>query len=183
MNKQKVSEESLRNDLMKLPKKTLVDLVVAGGKNCWSVQNNWMEYIFGKYGNEAAGQADEAVFYKFARSMLYRERKILKIEGNDIRTLLQVYKFFPMQESNDTYITQVGDTKMVIQINSCTMGTQRRKRGLSLLPCKPAGTNFFNIMAKTVNSDAKVACVFCPPDEIPSDTMCKWEIEFPSPRQ
>jgi len=177
----KVSEESLREDLMKLPKETLVDLVVAGGKNCWSVQNNWMEYMFKEYGNEAAGKADEAVFQRFTRSMIYREKRILNIQGDDIAAFLKVFKFFPMQESDDAYFRLVDDNKVVFRINSCTMGKERRRMGRPLLPCKPAGMGMFKTVATMVNPDAKVRCVFCPPDEIPPDAMCEWEFEFPAP--
>ena len=177
----KASIENMREGLMKLPKETLVDLVVAGGRNCWSVQNNWMEYVYGKYGNEAAGQADEAVFQRFSKSLIHRERRILNIQGDDIPAFLEVFKYFPMQESDDTYIT-VDDAKVVIQINTCTMGTQRKKTGRPFLPCKPAGLNFFRTIAQMINPAAKVTCVFCPPDEVPADIMCKWEVEFPAPK-
>ena len=171
---------SAKKDLMKLPKKTLVELVLAGGQNCWSIQNNWMEYMYSKYGNQAAGDADENVFYKFSRSLIYRERRILGIEGNDVDTLMQVFRYGSMLDGDGMSMTKVSDTKLVIQIDSCTMGTMRRKTGRPMLPCKPAGFNYFKAVAQMVNPKAKVTCIFCPPDEIPKNVMCKWEIKFPA---
>jgi hypothetical protein len=174
------SDESLREDLMKLPKETLVDLVVAGGKNCWSVQNHWMEYMFREYGNEAAAKADEELFGRFTRSMIYRLKRILKIDGDDIPAFLRVLQFYPMQ-TPDSEIIEATDRRVVLQVNSCTMVRERTKRGLPLLPCKPAGIGCFEALATMVNPDAKVKCVFCPPDEIPPDAVCKWDFEFPAP--
>jgi len=111
-NEQKSSTGRLRDELMKLPKETLVDLVVAGGKNCWSVQDNWMEYMFKEYGNEAVGKADEAVFQRFTRGMIYREKRILNLHGDDLPTFLRVFKFFPMQESEDLELRQVSDNQV-----------------------------------------------------------------------
>lgn len=180
-NEQKSSTGRLRDELMKLPKETLVDLVVAGGKNCWSVQNNWMEYMFREYGNEAAAKADEAVFQRFTRSLVHREKRILNLHGDDLPTFLKVFGFFPMQESEDLELRQVSHNKVVLKINSCTMVRERTKRGLPLLPCKPAGIGCFETLATMVNPDVKVKCVFCPPDEIPPDAVCQWEFEFPAP--
>jgi len=180
-NEHKPSTQPLRDELMKLPKETLVELVEAGGRNCWSVQNNWMEYMFREYGNEAAAKADEVLFQRFTRSLVYREKRILNLHGDDLPTFLKVFRFFPMQESEDLEFRQVSDNKVVLQINSCTMVRERTKRGLPLLPCKPAGIGCFETLATMVNPDAKVKCVFCPPDEIPPDAVCKWEFEFPAP--
>jgi len=177
----RVSEESLREDLVNLPKETLAELVLAGGRNCWSVQNHWMEYMFREYGNEAAAKADSEVFGRFTKSMIYRLKRILDIKGDDIPAFMKVSKFFPMQESEDAYFRLVSDTKVVYRINSCTMGKERRRTGRPLLPCKPAGLATFEAMATMVNPNAKVKCVFCPPDEIPPGAMCEWEFEFPAP--
>jgi len=179
-NQHKASSEQLREELMKLPKETLAEMVEAGGRNCWSVQNHWMEYMLRQYGNDAAARADEELFQRFTRSMTYRSKRILNIEGDDIPAFLKVLTFFPMQ-TPDSEVVQVNDRTVVLRVSSCTMVRERTQRGLPLLPCKPAGIGCFATLATMVNRDAKVRCVFCPPDEIPPDAVCQWEFEFPTP--
>ena len=182
-NQQKVGENT-REELVNFPKEKLLDFIEVLGRDCQTVHNQWMAYMFKEYGDEAAAKADAEVFPRFARSMLYREREILDAQGNDISTLIELYKFFPTHLSpgiiSGEWI-EVADRRAVLRISSCTMGRERRKSGLPLLPCKTAGLAIYQTLATIVNPEAKVRCVFCPPDEIPPDAMCQWEFEFPRP--
>jgi len=42
--------------------------------------------MFREYGNEAAAKADEAVFQRFTRSLVHREKRILNLHGDDLPT-------------------------------------------------------------------------------------------------
>jgi hypothetical protein len=73
---------------------------------------------------------------------------------------------------------EIDNGRCYLSVTNCLPQKARIKRGLTELPCKSMGTAYFEGFAPTLNPQLKFKCIFCPPDEHPSDVWCKWEVGF-----
>jgi len=173
----KVNWDHLREELLELPKETLVDMVNMWVKNYWTNQGYWLTFVERDFGFECAGQLDGEVWEKLATAQAHRLVKLLNL-GNDIQSLSIVLKYTAAQWGGAGFeweILEISKDKLIMQVNKCPMGTFRDSQNLPLLPCKFGAPNLYKSLAHVINNEIEVKCLHAPPDERIEGIMCKWE--------
>ncbi|MGB4330945.1 MAG: hypothetical protein WBK03_05620, partial [Dethiobacteria bacterium] len=110
-----VTWESLKSELMELPKETLVEMV-----NMW-VKNYWMVNVERDFGFDDTARLDGEVWESAARAQSHRLKKLLNL-GDDLQSLAVVLKFCAAQwvPSGFTWeFLEVSADKLVMQVNQC----------------------------------------------------------------
>ena len=89
---------SRRDELMKLSKERLVDFIEMASSNFWTLQNNWMINVEGKFGRDVAVELDGMCYGRAAEVQIFRIKKFLNL-GDDMPSLarailLSLFSFF-----------------------------------------------------------------------------------------
>jgi hypothetical protein len=172
-----VTWESLKQELMMLPKDTLADMLNGWLKTYWSLQNYWMVYTEELFGFETAATLDERVWSKLAPIQAQRIRHILHL-GDDLQALAALLKFTATQWAGAGFawaFTEVSAKRLRMVVYKCPMGTYRKAQQLELLPCKHIASPLYITLAKTINDKIDVRCVHAHPDPPLENVMCQWE--------
>jgi len=172
-----VTWETLKRDLMSLPKETLAEMVNVWLKNYWTNQNYWMVYTEEAFGFEAAGNMDEKVWGKAGPAQAYRLKKILDL-GDDVQALASMFKLTAPQwvpAGFEWAITEITDTRLCFTVHKCPMGTYRKQQNLELLPCKNFSPPLYIGMSKAINEKFETTCIHAHPDPPKENVMCQWE--------
>ena len=172
-----VTWEKLKQELMSLPKETLVELFNIWLKNLWSTQSYWMVFAEEDFGFGAAGRLDGRVWEKTAPIQAYRTKKVLNLE-DDIQALATTLKFTAPQWVTAGFeweFLEITDKKLVMKIHKCPMGTYRKEHNLPLLPCKEMAPSLYTAFAHVINKKISTTCLHAHPDPPKPGTMCEWE--------
>jgi hypothetical protein len=166
---------NMKEELGKLQKETLIDLIEMGHKNFWGLQGNWFLYVEDILSTDDAIRADEVVFAKNCVAQAHRVKNLFKL-GDDVQSLITALNFAPILGNFEFEYDKVEENKFELKITKCPMHIWREKQGLSRHPCKPAGLASFDVFIKVINPDFEVRCIACPPDEpLPKGVWCWWE--------
>ncbi len=176
----RVTWDSLKKELMELPKETLVDMVDMWVKNYWTNQNYWMIMVERDFGEEVTGRLDSEIWQQTAKAQAHRIKRVLNL-GNDIQALATALKFTAPQWINAGFaweFVEVSDTRLVMRVNKCPMGTYRGELGLPIFPCKIGSPPLYIALAKVINEHFTVTCLHAHPDEPRPGVMCEWEFKL-----
>ncbi len=172
-----VTWDSLKNELMELPKETLVEMVNMWVKNYWTNQNYWMISVERDFGFDDTARLDGEVWENTAKAQSHRLKKLLNL-GDDVQALAVVLKFCAAQWAPSGFtweFLEVTDDKLIMQVNQCPMGTYRDAQNLPLIPCKLGAVNLYDALAKAINPAFKTTCLHAHPDPRIENVMCRWE--------
>lgn len=172
-----VTWEALKEELMNLPKETLVEMVSMWVKNYWTNQNYWMVCVERDFGFVEAARLDGEIWEHLATAQAHRLKKLLGL-GDDVQSLAVVLKFTAPQWVTAGFaweFLEIADKRLVMQINQCPMGTYRDSQGLELLPCKFGSDRLYRALARAVNPKFECTCLHAPPDPRIPGVMCRWE--------
>lgn len=176
----RVTWEGLRNELMDLPKETLVEMVNMWVKNYWTNQSYWMVNVERDFGFEHTARLDAEVWEGAARAQAHRLKKLLTL-GGDVQALAVVLKFCAAQwvpAGFEWELLEVSERKLLMQVNKCPMGTFRDAHGLPLIPCKLGAARLYAALASTINPSFKTTCLHAHPDRRIEGVMCRWAFEL-----
>ncbi len=161
--------------LMETPKDMLIDLMFMQMRNLWAVDGLYFLGIEERFGTEGATEVDAQVWNVMGKIEARRLKKILKIEGDDISTLMHVLKYSSWSlDLEDKEIIEEKDRAILRNIK-CRVQETRLKKGLDEFPCKKVRWGFLKSFAKEINPNFEVKCNLCPPDEHGQDLWCEWE--------
>jgi hypothetical protein len=172
-----VGWDGLKQDLMSLPKESLVELVNVWLKTFWTNQNYWMVFTEDEFGFEAAARMDEKVWGKTGPIQAYRVKQVLNL-GDNVQALATMFKLTAPQwvpAGFEWSITEITESKLSFTVHKCPMGTYRKQNNLELLPCKNISPPLYIHMAKVINEKFKTTCVHAHPDQPIENVMCQWE--------
>ena len=176
----KISWNNLKQELLDLPKETLVDMVDMWVKNYWTNQNYWMVLVERDYGEENAGRLDSEVWQQTAKAQASRLKRILQL-GSDIQALATTLKFTAPQWVNSGFeweLVGITSKRLVMRVTKCPMGTYRSDLNLPLFPCKSGSLPLYTALAKVINEKFLVTCLHAHPDNPRPGIMCEWEFKF-----
>ena len=162
---------SRRDELMKLSKERLVDFIEMASSNFWTLQNNWMINVEGKFGRDVAVELDGMCYGRAAEVQIFRIKKFLNL-GDDMPSLARAILLSLFSFYVDIEFPEITQTKVVRRVRVCPMQLERRRKGLPELPCKPALVSAYTKVAAAVNPKIKITHVLCPPDPHPEDLWC-----------
>lgn len=172
-----VNWDGMKSELMELPKETLVEMVNMWVKNYWTNQSYWMVFVERDFGFDAAGLLDMEVWEHLAKTQASRIKRLLDL-GDDVQALAVALKFTAPQWAPagfDWQFTEVTETRLIMEVNRCPMGTFRDSQGLDLLPCKLGSPRLYTALARTINPNFEVTCQHAHPDPRIQGVMCRWE--------
>ena len=177
----KVTWDSLKEELLELPKEDIVDLVDMWVRTFWTLQNYWMISIERDFGFDNAARLDGEIWENVAKAQAYRIKKNLKL-NNDIHALATLLKFCSAQWVNSGFeweFVEITNQRLVMRVNKCPMGTYRTAQNLPLLPCKLGASSLYQAFATVINQNFKVTCLHAHPDPPEAGVMCEWEFVLP----
>lgn len=176
----KVDWEVLREDLMEIPKETLVDMVDMWINNYWALQSYWVSYVERDFGLDAATRLDGEVFEKTARIQGRALKKLLNL-GDDMAAMAYTLKHTSPQWSPAGFeweFTEITDEHIKFYVKECPMGRFRKERGLELFPCKVISPPLYTALAKSINPKMTAKCVHAHPDTVKEGVNCEWIFEY-----
>jgi hypothetical protein len=172
-----ITWDGLKNDLLALPKESLVELINVWLKTFWTNQNYWMVFTEEEFGFDTAARMDEKVWGKTGPVQAYRVKQVLNL-GDDVQALATMFKLTAPQwvpAGFEWSITEITENKLGFTVHKCPMGTYRKKNNLELLPCKNISPPLYIHMAKVINEKFNTTCVHAHPDPPIENVMCQWE--------
>ncbi|GHU65172.1 hypothetical protein AGMMS49983_12440 [Clostridia bacterium] len=175
-----VTWDVLREDLLQIPKETLVDMVSMWINNYWANQNYWVSFVERDFGQEQAERLDAEVFKKTARIQAKALKALLGL-GDDMKTMAFVLKHITTQWTPagfDWVLDEVTDEHVVFHVNSCPMSKYRLGNDLEVFSCKVIASPLYDTMVKAVNPRMRAICTHAHPDEKVDGLMCAWEIVY-----
>lgn len=175
-----VTIESLKEDLSKFSKETLIDMVDMWIQNYWVCQNYWVTYVERDFGTDAATRLDGEVFKKSTKIQARRLKELLHL-GDDMEALAFTLKHTTPQWISAGFrweFNEISDDRIRLTVRQCPMGTFRKGHGLEVFPCKIISPPLYTALAKGINPRMKANCVHAHPDPDKEDVMCQWEFVY-----
>ncbi len=163
--------------LSKLPRKKLIALLDAYARQALSVDGYWFMGVEDKYGYEATFEIDHKAWEKLSAIEGHRVAEALGIKKGNASEILDCLEVSPFSLSLGPKIEKISENKGIFYLHDCRIQKNRIKMGRTEFACKPVGLTWVTNFATAINPQAKVSCVFCPPDAHPDDVWCQWEIE------
>lgn len=165
-------------ELEKLPKETLIDLVKMYSRNWMTLDGLWFSGVEERYGLDAAMDIDTRMWQIGSMIETKRIKELLKM-GGGLENILRAINFMSWSPSFG-YEYDILDDRAIWTCRRCPPQEQRIKAGIGEFPCKPTFDACFNNVIQVIDPAFKVRCIFCPPDPHPDDTWCQWEFYLPN---
>jgi len=166
-----------RVEMVKLPKKTLIELLKMYSRNWQSLDRNWFGLVESEYGLEAAVRLDLRSWEKQAVLEAQRIKKVLKLDKGGLASVLTVLSFMSWQLASPLFeIEEESPEKIVFYYPRCAIHESRNKQHKPVFPCKTMKLGLLSNISKVVEPRAVVRCIHCPPDPHREGFWCKWEL-------
>lgn len=165
--------------LQSLGKDELIRIIVDDAKNWLAHDGLWFQAVEGRYGLEAAIEADRAAWEQFTVIEAKRILERLGMKpGGGIPALLRCLEHRLYARLNTQDAVEVTATRAVFRMRDCRVQSARRRKGLADFPCKPVGLVEYAGFARTIDPGIRTRCISCPPDAEAGDVACAWEFSL-----
>jgi len=159
-----------------MSKAQLIDLLKLYAQLLLTVDGLWFVGTEKVKGLDEAIKFDKEIWRQFGALEAKRMKKLLGMKSiTTVEDICKLVLLSPMWVSVGPQ-AEIQNGRCYLSATNCHPQKARIKHGLSELPCKSLGAAYFEGFAPALNPDLKYRCVFCPPDEHPEDTWCKWEV-------
>ena len=159
-----------------LPKEELLKLLDAYAKAWQAMDGAYFLAIEKKYGIDAAIEMDKEAWRLFSPIEAKRIMKEFDVEERGgLRALEKALGFRVYARLNEQSCEWTDDRTLQFTMNQCRVQVARGRKGLPDFPCKEVGVIEYTTFAQTIDPRIKTRCVFCPPDDHPTDAYCRWE--------
>lgn len=167
-----------KEELMKLDKEILIDILSDAAKNWLAHDGLWFLEVEKENGMEKAIKYDTGAWEKFTVIEAKRIMKRHHIEKNSGLDGLEKALGFRLY----AYLNQMSiireENVLTLYMNQCRVQNARKRDGRSDFPCKPVGMVEYSFFAKTIDERITVTCITCPPDPHPNGYYCGWEFRL-----
>ncbi len=169
-----------RKILAEMPIEELLDFLFLQLRNLWRIDGLYFLGIEEKFGTETATEIDSQVWQIMAKIEAKSLKRMFKVDENvDIPTIMNLLQKSSWALDQPFKVVEVDDKRAVLHVEKCRTQEARLKKNFGEFPCKIVRFGYLKNFAQTLNSNADVNCLICPPDEHPSDLWCKWEFILP----
>lgn len=170
-----MSEEFLRS----IPRDTLEGMLVDFSKNWLAHDGLWFQAAERRFGMEAAIELDSDAWKTFTRLEAHRIMARHGIEENGgPDALKRALRYRMYAVLNEQMITEEGDRSFVFKMVDCRVQSARKRKGLTLFPCKSVGMIEYSGFAAAVDRRIRTECIACPPDDGERDFYCGWRFSL-----
>lgn len=163
--------------LENLSRETLETMLGDFAKNWLAHDGLWFQAVEKQYGITKAIELDTEAWSQFTVIEAKRIMALHNIPPNSgldgLKKALgfRLYAFLNVQEiRNETA------TSFEFFMVNCRVQSARKRKGMSLFPCKLVGIEEYTGFARTIDARIKTAGICCPPDpDAGSDYFCGWK--------
>lgn len=167
---------SLREELLRLPKETLVDLLEDAAKNWLAHDGLWFQAVERMHGMAEAIEADRQAWEQFTVIEAQRIMQRLGLApGGGIPALKQALRYRLYAHLNTQEIIDKDERTILFRMNNCRVQAARQRKGLPDFPCKSVGIVEYALFAHTIDPRFRTYVIACPPDPHPPEFFCAWE--------
>jgi len=159
-----------------LDKEQLLGVITDFAKNWLAHDGLWFQAVERRYGLEKAIELDTEAWKDFT---VIEARRIMKrynikdnsgLEGLKEALGYRLYAALNIQEfRNET------ENSFEFYMVDCRVQSARRRKNMTLFPCKSVGVVEYSRFAETIDPRIKTECICCPPDEQAGEEYyCGW---------
>lgn len=162
-------------------KDVLVELLKLYSKLFLAIDGFWYLAIKGRISDEEALACDVWAWEKEVRYEMRRLTKLLRIEGNDVATLMKALQMSPWFQNVAYRIEMAGRNSALLTITDCPVleALEKEGEGREKTICKVMDAMVFKKYAEFFNPDIEVRYLKLPPRESKRDICCQWEFKAP----
>jgi hypothetical protein len=169
-----------RKMLSSLPTEKLLDFLFLQIRNLWRVDGLYFLNIEKEFNTENATKIDTAVWETMAQIEAKSLQKMFQIGDNpDIPTIMNLLLKTSWALDQPFKTVEISNKRATLTVTRCRTQEARLKKGLGEFPCKKVRLGYLRVFTKTLNPNAEVNAIICPPDKHPPDIWCKWEFFIP----
>jgi hypothetical protein len=167
-------------DDKELSPEILRDMLTDFSKNWLAHDGLWFQAVEKQFGIDKAIELDREAWKDFTvieAKRIMKRHQILEnsgLEGLKKALGLRLYAFLNVQEiRNET------DNSFEFYMIDCRVQSARRRKQMTLFPCKSVGVVEYSGFAKTIDPKIKTECIACPPDESAGkEFYCGWRFSI-----
>jgi len=164
------------NDSRQLSPELMEKMLVDFAKNWLAHDGLWFQAVEHHYGLEKAIELDTEAWIRFTvveATRIMARHDIPEnsgLEGLKKALGFRLYAFLNVQEiRNET------ETSFEFYMVDCRVQSARKRKNMTLFPCKSVGIEEYTGFAKTIDPRIKTECLCCPPDpEAGEEYYCGW---------
>ena len=159
-----------------LDKEQLLGVITDFAKNWLAHDGLWFQAVEKQYGLEKAIELDTEAWNDFT---VIEARRIMKRhnikENSGLEGLKKALGYRLYAALNIQEIRNETENSFEFYMVDCRVQSARRRKNMTLFPCKTVGVVEYSRFAETIDPRIKTECICCPPDEQAGEEYyCGW---------
>ena len=166
----------MATNLENLSRETLEKMLVDFSKNWLAHDGLWFQAAERQYGIEKAIELDTEAWKRFTVIEAKRIMALHGIEENSgLEGLKKALDFRLYAVLNEQRIENETENSFEFYMIDCRVQSARRRKNMTLFPCKSVGIVEYTGFATTIDPRIKTECIGCPPDKHAGEKYyCGW---------
>lgn len=167
-------------ELKNLSRDLLEEMLTDFAKNWLAHDGLWFQAVESEYGIDKAIELDARAWEKF--TVIEAKRIMARhsiAAGGGLDGLKKALGFRLYALLNKQEISNETDSSFDFYMRDCRVQSARKRKGMSLFPCKSVGIVEYREFARTVDPRIRTECLGCPPDDAAGiDFYCGWRFSI-----
>ncbi|MFZ5981670.1 MAG: DUF6125 family protein [Candidatus Zixiibacteriota bacterium] len=170
----------MTTNLEHLRRETLEKMLVDFSKNWLAHDGLWFQAVERQYGIEKAIELDTEAWEQFTVIEAKRIMALHGIEENSgLEGLKKALGYRLYAVLNEQRVENETENSFEFYMIDCRVQSARRRKNMTLFPCKSVGIVEYSGFAKTVDPRIKTECIGCPPDKHAGERYyCGWRFSI-----
>jgi len=164
----------VQQELEKLPKSTLIELIKMYSRNWLTVDGLWFSGVEEKFGLDEAVDLDVRMWKIGSRIEVKRIAELVDLKKGGLQSVLRAINFMSWAACFD-YNVEHKENKAIWTCTHCPPQINRTKAEKEEFACRSTFEACFGNLCELIDPKVKVTCLICPPGPHPKDIWCQWE--------